>query len=182
MSNQLLITSYQKVSLKKYLDDLAARIPAPGGGSASALVSALGFSLLSKVINFTIGKAKYRRYEKEIKRILRLTELNRKRLLELVDLDARSFKSKNIKKATEIPLEVCKICAKTLKLCPILKKKGNQNLISDVECAREFLKAGFKGALENVKVNLSKIEDKNFIRRVSKSLYSWKYLFYNHYL
>jgi len=176
MRNQKPVTSYQISSLKKYLDDLAARIPAPGGGSASALVSALGCCLLSMVANFTIGKAEYRRYEKEIKRILKLTETNRKRLLKLVDLDVKSFKFKDIKKATEVPWEVCKICAEAIQICPILEKKGNQNLISDIECAREFLKAAFKGALANVKVNLPKIKDKDFMKKVSKSLYSWKYL------
>lgn len=178
MSNQVPVTSYQNVSLKRYLDDLAAKLPAPGGGSASALVAALGCCLLSMVANFTLGKAKYKRFEKEIKEILNLTETHRKRLLELVDLDVKSFKEKNFKIATEVPLEVCQICAKIIRLCPVLEKKGNQNLISDVECAREFLRAGFRGALENVRINLSKIKDKAFIKRVTKSLKSWKFLLY----
>ena len=37
---------------KKYLDDLAAKKPAPGGGSAAASVGALRVSLLSLVANF----------------------------------------------------------------------------------------------------------------------------------
>ncbi len=165
-------------SLKRYLDDLAARLPAPGGGSASALVGALGCGLLSMVANFTIGKEKYKRFEREIKKILNLTENYRKRLLELVDLDVKSFKEKDFKKATQVPLEVCQICVKAIKFCPVLEKKGNQNLISDVEVAREFLKAAFKSALANVKINLPKIKDKNFIKKVTKSFYSWRWLLY----
>lgn len=165
-------------SLKRYLDDLAARLPAPGGGSASALVGALGCGLLSMVANFTLGKEKYKRFEREVKRILDTTENYRKRLLELVDLDIESFKEKDFKRATQVPLEVCQICVKAIKICPILEKKGNQNLISDVEVAKEFLRAAFRGALANVKVNLPKIKDKNFIKRVTKSLYSWRWLLY----
>ncbi|MFZ2357219.1 MAG: cyclodeaminase/cyclohydrolase family protein, partial [Candidatus Omnitrophota bacterium] len=33
---------YKNKTLKKYLDDLAAKLPAPGGGSAAALNAALG--------------------------------------------------------------------------------------------------------------------------------------------
>jgi formiminotetrahydrofolate cyclodeaminase len=169
---------YKNRSLKRYLDDLAAKLPAPGGGSASALVAALGCCLLSMVANFTIGKTKYKRFEREIKKVLNLTETYRKRLLDLVDLDVKSFKEKNINKATETPLEVCHICAEMIKLCGVLEKKGNQNLISDVGCAREFLRAGFRGALENVRINLSKIKDKNLIKKITKSLKSWRYLLY----
>lgn len=169
---------YKNRSLKRYLDDLSARLPAPGGGSASALVATLGCCLISMVANFTIGKERYKRYEKEIIKILRLNEIYRERLLRLVDLDIKSFKEKNLKKAIDVPLEVCKICVQILKLCPKLEKKGNKNLISDVLCAKEFLKAGFRGALENVKINLPKIEDRDFIKKVSKSLYSWRHLLY----
>ena len=49
---------YNDSSLKQYLNDLAAKLPAPGGGSAAALTAALGASLISMVLNFTIGKTK----------------------------------------------------------------------------------------------------------------------------
>ena len=49
---------YNEGSLKQYLNDLAAKLPAPGGGSAAALTAALGASLISMVLNFTIGKTK----------------------------------------------------------------------------------------------------------------------------
>ena len=56
-------------SMKKYLDDLSARIPAPGGGSASALVGATGLSCLLMVANFTTNKKGYEQYQNEIKKI-----------------------------------------------------------------------------------------------------------------
>jgi formiminotetrahydrofolate cyclodeaminase len=82
---------YCNKSLKTYLDDLAAKKPAPGGGSAAALVGALGCALLSMVCNFTIGKDKYKDIEREIRKILSQTERLRKRFLSLVDLDVEAY-------------------------------------------------------------------------------------------
>jgi formiminotetrahydrofolate cyclodeaminase len=61
---------YKNSSLKRYLDDLAAKLPAPGGGSAAALTASLGASLISMVVNFTLGKPRYAQYEKELKETL----------------------------------------------------------------------------------------------------------------
>ncbi len=58
----------------EYLYDLAAKKPAPGGGSAAAAVGALGISLLSMVANFTVGKEKYRDVEQQMQQILSSSE------------------------------------------------------------------------------------------------------------
>ncbi|MFB0526548.1 MAG: cyclodeaminase/cyclohydrolase family protein, partial [bacterium] len=82
---------YRSERLEKYVDDLAAKLPAPGGGSVVALVGALGVGLLSMVSNFTLGKEKYKQSEEEIKKILDRSEDLRKRLTELVDEDIRVY-------------------------------------------------------------------------------------------
>ena len=74
-------------NLKKYLDDLAARLPAPGGGSAAALTAAAGAALISMVANFTIGKEKYKSAEEEIGNVLSSAEDLRRKLTNLVDED-----------------------------------------------------------------------------------------------
>ena len=57
---------YCDSTLRKYLDDAAAGIPAPGGGSVSALAGALGASMAAMAANFTVGKKKYRDVEPEV--------------------------------------------------------------------------------------------------------------------
>ena len=57
---------YIEDSLKKYIDDLSAKLPAPGGGSAAALTGALGVSLILMVLNYTVGKEKYKKFEEEL--------------------------------------------------------------------------------------------------------------------
>ncbi|MDD5045064.1 MAG: cyclodeaminase/cyclohydrolase family protein [Candidatus Omnitrophica bacterium] len=151
---------YKNKSLKKYTDDLAARLPAPGGGSAAALSGALGCALISMVCNFTIGKEKYKIFQADIKKILKISEKLRKNLLTLVDLDVAAYKSKNINKSLAVPLRVAEDCLKAMRLCPALVKKSNRYLITDVSCAVVLLEAGWSSAYANVLINLKYLKDR----------------------
>lgn len=152
---------YINKPIKKYLDDLAAKKPAPGGGSAAALSCALGCALLSMSANFTIGKEKYKKYEKEIKSILLKCEKYRKRFLELMDLDVKAYsayaslKDKKSKAAAKkysqkIVKEIAALSYKAIQLCPALAEKGNIYLINDVLAGAELLSSGFNSALVNI--------------------------------
>jgi methenyltetrahydrofolate cyclohydrolase len=164
------VTSYQKVSIKKYLDDLADKKPAPGGGSAAALTASLGASLVSMVVNFTLGKPKYEKYEGELKKILEKSEKLREEFLNLVDLDVLAYKSKNIRDALDVPFMVSRLCFEGIKLCSPLIKKGNTNLISDVAVAAILLESAFASAYYNVEINLKSIGDKKLTQAIRKEL------------
>jgi len=161
---------YQNESLKKYLDDLAAKLPAPGGGSAAALTAALGASLISMVVNFTLGKPKYAKYEDELKVILGRSEKLRDEFLSLVDLDVTAYKNKNLRDSLDVPFMVARLCFEGIKLCRPLIKKGNINLISDVAVAAVLLESGFVSAYFNVEINLKMLGDKKLSGSVRKEL------------
>ncbi len=162
--------SYKNESLRKYLEDLAARSSVPGGGSAAALTASLGAALLSMVINFTLGKPKYEKYEKELKKMLDNSEKLRKEFLELVDLDVVAFKSKNTEDALKVPFMVARLCFEGIKLCPSLIRKGNLNLISDVAVAAVLLESAFVSASFNVEINLKSLKDEKFSIKIRKEL------------
>jgi len=162
--------SYKDETLKKYLDDLAAKLPAPGGGSAAALTAGLGASLISMVVNFTIGKPKYASFEEELKTILEKSEKLKEEFLRLVDLDVVAYESKNIRDALDVPFMVCRLCFEAIKLCLPLIKKGNINLISDVAAAAILLESAFAAAYFNVEINLKSIDGKKLIKAVRKEL------------
>ena len=161
---------YADFSLKIYLDGLAAKKPAPGGGSAAALNAALGAALISMVANFTIGKPKYAKYEKEVKDILEKSEKLRTEFLRLVDLDILAYESKDPHKAMEIPFMLCRLCFEAMKLCPPLIKKGNVNLISDVAVAVVMLESAFACGYFNVEINLKFINDKSLGNKIKREL------------
>lgn len=179
---------YIEQSLKKYLNDLADKKPIPGGGSASALASSLGTALMSMVCNFTMGKKKYKNVEQEVKEFFEEIEVLRSRLMELIDLDIVAYEKVNqiqklvkgnkrecektlqeaIKEAVKVPLEICQLSVKALKICKDLVDKTNINLISDLSVSANLLKAGFLSALVNIEANLSLLKDKEFIVKIQQ--------------
>lgn len=161
---------YKNQNLIKYLNDLSAKLSAPGGGSAAALNAAMGASLISMVINFTLGKPKYTAFEPELKEILAKSEKLRNDFLELVDLDVVAYESKNIRKALDVPFMLSKLCFQAAKLCPPLVKKGNINLISDVAVAAIFLESAFVAACFNVEINLKSLADAKLTFKIKREL------------
>lgn len=161
---------YANKSLKKYLNDLAAKLPAPGGGSAAALTASLGAALLSMVINFTLGKPKYAAFESELKVILGKTEKLRNEFLSLVDLDVTAYKSKSIRDALDVPFMTARLCFEAAQSCPRLIRKTNVNLASDLAAAAALLESAFAAAYFNVAVNLKTLGDQKLARAVNKEL------------
>jgi len=161
---------YINEPIKKYLNDLSAKLPAPGGGSAAALVGAAGTALMSMVCNFTVGKKNYKDVESDVKRILSQAEEIREKLESLIDKDVDAYNAYSssdrsdeaLKKILAIPLNICRLSHKALTLCPELSRKGNKFLISDVRCAAEMLEAAFYSALFNVRINLSYFKDEKY--------------------
>ncbi|MEA3328759.1 MAG: cyclodeaminase/cyclohydrolase family protein [Candidatus Omnitrophota bacterium] len=166
--------------LKEYLDDLAGKKSTPGGGSVSALVGALGVSLMSMVAHFSEG----------------LTEpvLDiRSRLIVLIDEDVTAFgkvmqaykmpresseqKSKRteavqeaLKTALSPPLNVCLLCYEAIKICKSSLATANINLISDVGVSAVLLEGAFYSAYLNVKINLKYLKDQKIIGEVNQTL------------
>jgi len=186
-----------KDSLRSYIDDLAAKKPAPGGGSAAALSASLGVALISMVANFTLGKEKYKPVERDVEAILTTSETLRKKLLVLVDEEVYGYElvsgayrlpkesdeqkqkrtqeiQKALKGAMSAPFEVCRASFEALKLTPELAEKGNSNLISDVGVAVSFLHSAFQSALLNVQINLDGIKDNDFLAKTKKMLEPWE--------
>ena len=159
---------YIKQPMKDYLNDLAAKLPAPGGGSAAAMDAALGICLISMVINFTLGKPKYSRYESELKDTLVKSERFKKEFSNLVDLDVIAYRSKNIKDSLNVPFILCRLCFEAIKLCPSLVIKGNRNLISDVAVAAILLESAYAAAYFNVEINLKFIKNTRLKQKIKK--------------
>jgi methenyltetrahydrofolate cyclohydrolase len=164
------MSKYRNSTLRRYTEDLAARLPAPGGGSASALTACLGAALLSMVINFTLGKPKYAKYEKEMRTALEKSECLRKTFLELVDLDVAAFKSRKIEDCLNVPFMICRLCFEGIRICPALMKKGNVNLISDVGVAAVLFESAFAAAYLNVEINLKFLNDRRRSAAIRKEL------------
>lgn len=150
-----------------FVKELSARKPSPGGGAAAALTGALGAALIVKVANFTIGKKKYRRYEKEAKAIAKRSEALRNKLCAYIEKDAKVYnqyaKTKSgasMRKASNCAAEISKLSRQGSKFCVRLNRIGNVNLRGDIYVARLLLNSSEKAA-----GNLIKLKKKGWVVR-----------------
>lgn len=170
---------YLDASIKKYLDDLSAKLSAPGGGSAAALVSAAGVSCLLMVANFTVDKKGYEQYKEELKNLLKQLTTSHLLLTALIDEDVNvyttlssAYKTKDgkkiqnaLKNAISVPCKIFEISVEAIPLAGQLSKIGNKNLISDVACGVSFLRAGIESAKFNIDINLKFVDDAGFVKK-----------------
>lgn len=166
--------------IKEYLDDLGAKKPAPGGGSAAALMAATGTSLMMMTANFTVGKPKYKDVESKVIDILAKVKKFDSELRGLIDKDVEGYRKLSsalkasggvgsdelFKGAAEPPFSVCEITGKCMKLCRSLAEYGNKELITDTAIAAILFEAAFFSAKFNVYINLKYIKDTDYIGKV----------------
>jgi len=178
-------------AIKEFIDLLASKEPAPGGGSAAALVGSIGVALSSMVANLTIGKEKFKDKEKLMKEIVQKNEKLQKELLELIEKDAEAFNKvadalklpKNnpeekekrketlenaLKEASLVPLEVMKKSLEALKILENTLGNSTPNAVSDIGVSALCLKSAIQSAWLNVKINLVSIRDKDFVYEIQR--------------
>ncbi|MFO1417331.1 MAG: cyclodeaminase/cyclohydrolase family protein [Methylotetracoccus sp.] len=171
--------------LQQFLDDLASRSATPGGGSATAIIGAMGAALVSMVCNLTLGKAGYESVASEMSDTLAEAENLRARLADMVRQDIDAFdrvmacyampkltdEQKHVrsaaiqdalKLATDVPLACARLCADLIRLCRIATQHGNRNVISDAGVGVMAAYAAMKSAALNVYVNVGSIKDESF--------------------
>jgi len=175
---------YLEGSVKKYLDDVSAKVPAPGGGSVAAASGALGCGLLLMVVNYTLGKEKYKKYEADVFMMKESLDQLKDKFSRLIDEDVAAYSSlsdafktkdeKNIqnalKEAAKVPMEICQSSYTALNIAEDLTKKGNTNLITDVAIGAILLDGAFYSGKLNVDINLAQIKDTDFRNRIDNSM------------
>jgi formiminotetrahydrofolate cyclodeaminase len=172
-------------SIEEFLDQLASRASTPGGGSAAAVMGAMGAALISMVCNLTIGKSNYAQVEDEMKRVLTQAEALRHSLVAMINADVQAFDTVMrayalprateeekaarleatqlaLKEATLVPLAGAKACVEVMQLSQIVAEKGNVNVISDAGVAVVAAQAALRSAALNVYINAKAIKDRSF--------------------
>ncbi len=179
--------------IQQFLDELASKASTPGGGSAAAIMGAMGAALGSMVGNFTVGKKGYEDVDAEMREALEQTEQLRDKLTDMIRADIEVFNSvmgaygmpkdtdeqkaersqaiqNALRDATDVPLDCAKAAAEVLKLCKPLAEKGNKNVISDAGVAVLAAEAALRSAALNVYINVGGIKDEEFKQSREKEL------------
>lgn len=179
---------FTEKSVDEFLDALASKEPAPGGGSGAALGGALAAALVSMVCNLTIGKKGYEDVQEPMADLLRESEALRSELPQLLEADTQVYgkvmaayrqprktpeqkRARNIamqgalKEATEVPLSIAERCAQVVELSLPAAEMGNQWAVSDAGVGVLLADASMRAALLNVYINLSSIKDKDYVQQ-----------------
>ena len=178
-------------SVRGFVELLGTRTPAPGGGSASALIAAMGAALGAMVGWMTYGKRKFEGQDAAMRRLIPPLHEAMKGLLPLIDRDTRAFDAylaavgmpkgtaeegaarhaamqEGLKAAVQVPLEVMRTADRCWEAMTEMAERGNPASRSDLEVGAKALEAGIWGASRNVAINLPGIEDEAFRRATAE--------------
>ena len=176
-------------SVKGFAEETASESMAPGGGSISAYVGALGVSLGTMVANLSAHKAGWDSKWKYFSEWAVKGQQYKNDLLFLVDEDTNAFNKiidglrmpKNneeeiearklaieeaTKYATEIPFKVMETSYNSIEVMLEMMKNGLQNSLSDGGVGVLCAKTAVTGAYFNVRINAKDIKDRGFANEI----------------
>jgi formiminotetrahydrofolate cyclodeaminase len=176
--------------LRELLAAFGGSEPTPAGGSACALASALGSSLLAMVASLPRTRSGSDDDRKIMSAAAAALTGVRHRLSEAIDADADAFDEivvarrlprtsaaeadartaatrRAIRAATEVPLEVMRLSSIALQQARAIAERAHRPASSDVAVAIALLRAGFDGARSTVRSNLAGAGDAEFVDAVN---------------
>jgi len=174
------------MNISEFLEETASSSPAPGGGSVAALAGSLAAALSTMVANLSIGKNTEEDQKIWLEEQATLGQSLMQNLKEGIDKDTDAFNKvmaafkmpkatdedkkersaaiqEGMKGAADLPYETAKTSLAVMELSLKMLEVGNPNAASDAAVAGLMAYAGFKGAIYNVKINLSSIKDMAYV-------------------
>ena len=178
-----------RMSCKAFAEETSSESPAPGGGSISAYMGALGAALACMVANLSAGKRGWESRWKEFSDWAEEAQQLMKELLALVDEDTAAFnrlmgamrmpksspeqieeRDAAMEAATlyagEVPLRTMKTAVKAFPLLRRMAEEGNPNSVSDAGVGALAARSAVLGAQLNVKINASGLQNRDDASRL----------------
>ena len=178
-----------RMSCKAFAEETSSESPAPGGGSISAYMGALGAALACMVANLSAGKREWESRWKEFSDWAEEAQQLMKELLALVDEDTAAFnrlmgamrmpksspeqieeRDAAMEAATlyagEVPLRTMKTAVKAFPLLRRMAEEGNPNSVSDAGVGALAARSAVLGAQLNVKINASGLQNRDDASRL----------------
>ena len=178
-----------RMSCKDFAYETASESPAPGGGSISAYMGALGAALGTMVANLSSHKPGWDARWKEFSDWADKGQAVLGRLIALVDEDTAAFNrimaalgmpkgSEEEKQAraealeaatlyaTEVPLKTMKAAAEVFPIVRAMAEEGNPNSVSDAGVGALAARSAVLGAHLNVRINAAGLADREAAERL----------------
>ena len=178
------------MSTRKFIEAVNARTSAPGGGSASAAIAAIGSGLGAMVAKLTYGVRKFEHLESRLRKTIPVLHETTLKLIPMIDADTNAFNDyvdamrlpqntedekkarfekmqAGLKKAIEVPLATMKIGDSAWEMMVEAAECGNIASKSDMQVGARALEVGIWGAYQNVMINMAGIKDEKFVTDVT---------------
>ncbi|MGB0392138.1 MAG: glutamate formimidoyltransferase [Salibacteraceae bacterium] len=178
-------TPLLNMNLREFANETAGESPAPGGGSISAYVGALGISLGTMVANLSAHKRGWDDKWEKYSEVAVKGDAYKEKLLALVDEDTASFnkimdafklpkgsdeekaaRSQAIQDATkyaiEVPMMVMENALASMEIMNKMVDEGLQSSLSDAAVGALCARTAVMGAFLNVKINTGDLKDEQF--------------------
>ncbi len=179
-------SALQNLTVKAFADLTASESPAPGGGSISAYMGALGAALGTMVANLSAVKKGWEPRINEFSDWAEKGQVIKDKLLKAVDEDTAAFNrimaafglpkntdaEKQARKeaianatisAIEVPYKVMRLSHESMQLIKCMAEIGNPNSVSDAGVAALCARSAVIGAHLNVKINAAGLADKSSV-------------------
>ncbi|PKQ64937.1 glutamate formimidoyltransferase [Labilibaculum filiforme] len=171
------------LNLTQFVEETASESMAPGGGSISAYMGAMGAALGSMVANLSAHKPGWDERWEEFSDWAEKGKSYHSKLVHLVDEDTNAFNKimdairlpkgtdaektaraeameEATKFATMVPFQTMELCLGCMDVCKAMAEIGNPNSITDAGVGALAARSGVLGAFMNVKINAADLQDK----------------------
>ncbi|MCX6302841.1 MAG: glutamate formimidoyltransferase [Bacteroidia bacterium] len=179
------------MDLMAFMNETASESTAPGGGSVSAYMGALGVALGTMVANLSSHKKGWDDRWKEFSDLAARGKVIQNKLIDLVDEDTEAFNKiieayrlprktgeeiklrkeavqQAVKDAIMVPFKVMETAYSGFSLIREMVEKGNPASVTDAAVGALALRSCIKGAFLNVKINAVSLADKAFVNEILK--------------
>jgi len=177
------------MTVRNFIEEIAARTSAPGGGSASAAIAAIGGGLGAMVAKLTWGVRKFDDVQPQMKAVIPVLHEVSQQLIPMIDADTSAFNEymvgvrmpkstdeertartakmqAGLKTAIQVPLTTMRLGDRAWDALCQVAKYGNPASRSDTQVGARALETGIWGAYQNVLLNLEGIKDEPYRQEI----------------
>jgi glutamate formiminotransferase/formiminotetrahydrofolate cyclodeaminase len=184
-------TGLTDLTMKGFMEETASESPAPGGGSVSSYIGALGAALGTMVANLSSHKRGWDDRWEFFSGWAEKGKSVQNRLLSLVNEDTDAFNGilaafalskktdeeklirkhaieEATKRATLVPFKVMETAFEGFEIVKTMVESGNPNSVTDAGVGALALRTCIRGACLNVRINAAGLEDNAFAADITE--------------
>lgn len=175
--------------LRGFIEAVAARGSAPGGGSVSVAAAAMGVALAAMTAKLTYGVLKFESVDGYMRQAIPVLHQTCMQLIPMIDADTMAYNEfmeglrmpketeaqqaarwarmqDGLKKAVEVPLQTMRLADSAWDAMDVVARYGKKDCLSDIQVGVRALETGIWGAGQNVHINLEGIGDEAYRNRI----------------